>query len=805
MTKLRVAFLSALVLTPFSAFSVDSAPSATVQDDSASGFVNTELTIDVLANDTGEWVGASFTQPSNGTSRGGSGGLVYVPNVDFIGTDSFTYTLTSVGGEVLTATVTVEINPLAEVNNDAVGTYMDTAVDIDVMANDTGVFVDGSFTPASNGIVTQNGPSVLYTPNSGFVGIDSFSYTLIDTLGVGHTALVQIKVAEPLVTNDDFASTRTDSAVEISVLDNDTGDFVSGAFSTPTHGVLSQAGPNVIYTPPAGFTGMDMFTYTMTDSLGATSTASVKVSVNNIVFTEVSQAAGIDYLQHNHIWNEGDPRNHASYMSGGAAAGDYDGDGFVDLYVTREDDSDILYRNLGDGTFEDVTAAAGISRVTGSNGAGWVDIDNDNDLDLYVTSIYDTRFYLYVNNGQGGFTEEAIARGASTEGTDTHLGYSVSFGDYDNDGFTDIHVTEWRPDMLNPDLLPSNARLLRNLGALNPGHFEDTTDAAGVSIDGIPGTRDGAFGFTSRFVDFDRDGFLDLAIASDFGESRLFWNDGDGTFTDGTVAAGVGGDENGMGFATGDVNGDGLEDMFVTSIFDPQDTCIGQSTCGWGNTGNRLYLNNGDRTFTDATETSGVRDGGWGWAATFLDYDNDGDLDLVQTNGVQFPWSAIIDPYMYDQTRFWENDGTGVFVEVASSVGILDTGSGKGLLKFDYDNDGDEDIFIVNNGDRPLLYRNDGGNEANDWLSVRLRVHTDAVAATVKVQKTSTSDFITRLASYNNNFLGQDSSVVHFGLGDMQGGTVHKVIIDMGDTGVFELDAVEPNMILEFPLLWGLP
>ena len=355
-------------------------------------------------------------------------------------------------------------------------------------------------------------------------------------------------------------------------------------------------------------------------------------------------------------------------MTGAAAAGDIDNDGNVDLYVSRIDALDSLYRNKGDGTFEDIATASGINRGSNSNGAAFGDIDNDGDLDLYVSSAErgtQTRFYLYVNDGRGNFSEEAISRGAAIAGADAHQGWSVAFGDYDSDGYLDIHVCEWRLDSLNSSAALSNSRLLRNLGSANPGAFEDVTVEAGVALDAVQGKlRDpqrGTFSFSSNIVDMDGDSHPDLIIAADFGESRLFWNNGDGTFTDGTAAAGVGLDENGMGSAVGDINGDGLLDWFVTSI-------SGGLLPPY--TGNFMYLNNGDRTFTDYTEAAGVRDGFWGWGATFLDYDNDGDLDLTMVNG--FPNSVFSLISCCNPMRFWENDGSGHFTEISLSVGLLD-------------------------------------------------------------------------------------------------------------------------------------
>jgi len=485
------------------------------------------------------------------------------------------------------------------------------------------------------------------------------------------------------------------------------------------------------------------------------------------VFTDVTTDAGLDYLQHtaqsppNCVFSGFPPGCETDRITGGAAVGDFDGDGLPDLYVTRLDAADILFRNKGDGTFEDATIAAGLSGFDlDSNGAAFGDIDRDGDLDLFVSLIgvaldpVNSRYYLFVNQGDGTFVEDAIARATAVEPGLERRSSSIAFGDYDRDGWLDIHVNDWFP--LSGSV---TSRLLRNLGAGQPGFFVDTTASAGVSLNSTSA-------FASSFADLDDDGWPDLSIAADFGDSRLFWNNKDGTFTDGTLAAGVGTDENGMGSTIGDYDGDGDLDWFVTAIFDVDETCETQQ-CNWGYTGNRLYQNDGGRSFSDATDAAGVREGFWGWGAVFFDYDNDGDLDLVMTNGIDFPDFAAEDAFNADPMRFWENDGSGGYSETSALVGLTDTAPGKGLLVFDYDDDGDLDLFMVNNAGGPVLYRNDGGNAA-DWLRVETigtESNLEGIGAKVTIQPVALGPIQVREIGVGSHFLGQSERIAHFGLG----------------------------------------
>jgi hypothetical protein len=480
-------------------------------------------------------------------------------------------------------------------------------------------------------------------------------------------------------------------------------------------------------------------------------------------FVDVADNAGIDYIQ----WAppSGWIKFVPQVMTGGAAVADYDNDGWSDLLVTRYRDTDILYRNRGDGTFEDVSQHAGIDVVAPSNGAAWGDIDNDGDPDLYLSVADESgnslRNLLYVNSGDGTFTEQAQLWGVGLEVPNFHSGFSVSFGDYNLDGLLDIHTCQWA--VTGPG---NRSVLLMNTG--HPGGFLDVTAGAGVEMWDDPEAEEGpeftTRAFTSRLTDLDLDGWPDLVVAGDFETSRLFWNNRDGTFTDGTDQARIGGEENGMGLAAGDYDGDGLPDLFFTSIYDDRSPPVPHS--GWGVSGNRLYRNLGDRVFEDTTEMAGVRDGGWGWGAAFFDYDNDGDLDLAMTNGFETDRWETETPFNTDPTKLWRNDG-GIFTDVSSSVGITDTGTGKGLLVFDYDKDGDLDLFIVNNGGYPVLYRNDLTN-GNHWLRVKASgrySNRDGIGAVVTIMPGGDAPVQHREISGGSHFLTQSEKIAHFGLG----------------------------------------
>lgn len=535
-----------------------------------------------------------------------------------------------------------------------------------------------------------------------------------------------------------------------------------------------------------------------------------------VIFQDVTLDSGIDYEQNDLAVR---PFSNPSaldlqdievlYMSGGAAIGDFDQDSYADIYATRINQPDILYHNNGDGTFTDVTIASGILREKGSSGAAWIDVDRDGDLDLYVTSLLDTRSYLFLNDGKGVFKEDAQSRSAYADDGLVKSPFSVGVGDFDKDGFADLFTTNWHKGFSDGKKV-SASQLLQNKGAEKPGYFRDVTAESGIN--GIfPSTRvdlrdlPGTYAFTPQFGDLDKDGYEDLVIAADFGGSRLYWGRAKGDFDLADRSIGIASDENGMGSVLADFDNDGYQDWFVTSVLDPLKTCFSMP-CLWGHTGNRLYMNNGNRTFSDQTDNAGVRDGGWGWGAVAFDYDNDGDLDLAMTNGMVMQVNMsfmpadmpntdkMLAPFLNDSLKLWVNDGKGHFKENALEAGLRNSLSGKALLSFDYDNDGDLDLFLVNNGQKPALYRNDGGNK-NHWIRFVPDSDNPILGTKITLKNLSTDSIQYRELDAGVGFAGQSQQMAHFGLGSISKGEFFEVNILWPDGSVEVLNNLEVDNV----------
>jgi enediyne biosynthesis protein E4 len=486
-------------------------------------------------------------------------------------------------------------------------------------------------------------------------------------------------------------------------------------------------------------------------------------------FTEITAAAGIagDYAPQ--------PTDTLNVLfTGGIAAGDVDGDGWEDLVVPMGSSQPLrLYRNDGGGEFTDIAAAAGVAVSLPIATPLLADVDGDGDLDLFLTMVenvvsvqgaaqgggmtvgplgtpsvadqgagpgllaHDNR--LYLNDGAGHFSAAPDAGGLSSAGR-----YGAACGDLDADGDLDLVALTWQGH---------RAQFFRNQG---DGTFRENTPLF-FEVDKV-------YGFTPRLVDHDLDGDLDILCANDVHTSRLIRNNGGWSFSNVTQLAGVGTDENGMGSTVADVDRDGDLDWFVTAIYSPVPIPIG----GYFSSGNRLYANNGNGTYTDKTDSAGVRDGGWGWGAQFADLDNDGDVDLAQANGwysnvIFVPQLLIFD---HDTLRLYMNDGAGHFTDRAADFGLVDDAQGRGIAVFDVDHDGALDVLVMNNDVGPRLWRGSPAGLGH-WLHVELRqpgMNRFAVGARVTV---TAAGLPAQLAPMEcgNNYLSQAPQSLWFGLG----------------------------------------
>src|SRR5262245_56175315 len=501
-------------------------------------------------------------------------------------------------------------------------------------------------------------------------------------------------------------------------------------------------------------------------------------------FTDVTAAAGLTY-EHGYLNASLSTFRQPWNVAGGVAAGDYDGDGRVDLYVVRGDiGANLLFRNRGDGTFEERGATAGVA-LTGVRSCGplFADLDGDGWLDLFVGGVDGTPPSLFHNNGDGTFMDVTAASGLLAAGPLDVFGASA--GDYDRDGDLDLFLTHWASTNFVPGA--SSFQLWHNDGH---GHFTDVTVPAGVRATAV---GDHFYAFAGNFSDIDDDGWPDLLVTGDFGTSRVYLNLRNGTFVDATDRTVIS-DQNGMGAAIGDYDGDGDLDWFVSSIWDAD----GHAERNWGTTGNRLYRNRGDGTFDDATDAAGVREGDWGWGATFQDLNNDGQLDLFHVNGFGFPGDAETAQFLADPARLFVANGDGTFTERAMELGVADTLEGRGVVAFDYDGDGDLDLFIHNNGGPGRLYRNDGGN-ALHWLDVELRGRAPNVQAIgAHVRATVGDRTQLRELRAGTNYVSQDPMLAHFGLGAARRATVEVVWPD-GARSVRDAVAADQRLVLEQP------
>lgn len=472
-------------------------------------------------------------------------------------------------------------------------------------------------------------------------------------------------------------------------------------------------------------------------------------------FTLVTQAAGMSNATF--IPNTGYPAENA-IQAGGVGVGDFNNDGWLDLFVPSGGTGpDKLYINRGDGTFVDEGAAWGVNKWSRAAGVAVGDFDGDGYLDLYVVNYGDFPFpaavgrsKLYRNlgpdaNGQWRFVDVAQQAGvANVFGVIGGMG--AAFGDYDLDGHLDLFVSTWIS-------FPGGNRLFRNNG---DGTFTSVSHI-------LPQEQFPLRGFTPNFADIDDDGWPDLLLTNDFHTSRLYRNSGrrsDGTFAfeNITQAAGITRDCNGMGATLADLDGDGRLDWFMTNIYLPK----GSPGCA-----NTLYRGlgvvEGVARFEDVGVASGAGDTGWAWGVTAFDANNNGWTDLAAVGGwPRWPGTPM---------RLYMNNGNGTFTDRAQSAGVAWTGQGRGLVHFDCNNDGRVDMFTVNNGAVGRLYRNDSTGTGNWLrLDFDTSMHPCAAPRGVgtRVWVTAGDRTWMQLLDSRTTYLSQSEQTLHFGLGDAE-------------------------------------
>ena len=495
-------------------------------------------------------------------------------------------------------------------------------------------------------------------------------------------------------------------------------------------------------------------------------------------FVDVTAASGLDFT---HISGSPQQRYILETAGGGAAFVDYDGDGYLDVFVVNgtrveeqpEEAHNRLFQNVqaspapGRRQFREVTEEAGLKRSGWGMGCATGDYDNDGDVDLYVT--YWGANVLHRNEGDGTFVDVTASAGVGDEG----WGSSAAFGDVDGDGQLDLYVGNYLVfDLAAPpnDGLPCGALkglrgfcgpigmeaqadvLYRNMGQ---GRFADMGPQTGIDRYAYP-TLGVIFG------DYDQDGDQDIYVANDVEPNQLWRNDGGWRLSEVGALAGVAYSEDGraqagMGVDFGDYDNDGDLDLYVTNFSDDVNT---------------LYRNQADGTFVDATALSGLEGTArpyLGWSTALFDADSDGWLDLFVANGHVYPQLEEHPSVLrYPQRNLFYHNQEGVFRPVDAGPGMEVEKVSRGAAFGDYDNDGDVDLLVMNLNDAPTLLRNEGGN-TNNWLGLQLvgiTSNRDAIGARVRVQAGELA--LVREVRRGYGYQSQHDPRLLFGLGSRQ-------------------------------------
>ena len=506
---------------------------------------------------------------------------------------------------------------------------------------------------------------------------------------------------------------------------------------------------------------------------------SVNAAETTLHFTEHTQQAGIHFKHTNGASKE---KYLPETMGSGGLFFDYNNDGHLDIYLvnggtissTRQGTyrdpkhRDVLYRNRGDGTFVDATAAARVQQNSGYGmGCLAADYDNDGDADLYLTNF--GRNQLYRNNGDGTFTDVTSEAGVG----DGSWSVSATFGDYNLDGYLDLYVAnylDYQPETAHACFLEgvhiycgpheypgAHDTLYRNNG---DGTFTDVTARAGLNNTGK--------GLGTLFTDYDDDGYPDIFVANDAVPDFLYRNNGDGSFTDIAVTAGIAYNSEGratasMGIANGDYDSDGRADIFITNFSLEI---------------NSLFHNDGDGFYTMTTFETGLADPSFsqlGFGTQFLDADNDGMLELFVANGHVWDNVSEITPSLAYKQRcqIFGRTGTGEFRDLSETAGAFFKRPmvARGVATGDYNNDGATDVLVTSCAGSPVLLRNDSQitSRKNNWVKIQLvgtESNRDGIGAKVWIHTNQTTLFkeVTCGGSYASN---SDHNLI-FGIGTQE-------------------------------------
>ena len=506
-----------------------------------------------------------------------------------------------------------------------------------------------------------------------------------------------------------------------------------------------------------------------------------------VQFVDVASEAGVAFR---HINGFTERRHMIETMGPGGAFLDYDGDGHLDIYCinghylppkTEDRATNVLYRNRGDGTFVDVTEQAGVGDTGYGMGIAVGDYSNDGYLDVYVTNYGPN--VLYRNNGDGTFTEVTQEAGVG----DDRWGVGCAFLDYDNDGNLDLYVANYLDFSLSHPAKAMRPYMDKTAAQETPEAltFYPSPDCFdGVSDVMYRNNGDGTFTDVTREVgvfnaqgkgmgmvcgDYDDDGDVDIFVANDLTPNFLYRNNGNGTFTDVGLVTGVsysrdGYLESSMGPDFGDYDNDGDLDLLAPNF-------KGEMCSVYENEGNGFFSEESARTDIGSVTLPYV-----GWSLGFLDYNNDGRLDVFITTGHTLDNAELFDPSTTyrQQNLLFRNEGPRdrgrhpLFTDVSSVVGpgLSISASSRGAAFGDYDNDGDVDLFAVNVNEPAMLLRNDGGNQGH-WLRVGVegvRSNRSGIGARIRViagELVQIGEVKSGSGLYSQNDLR-----VHFGLGE---------------------------------------